>query len=119
MSSDAPANITPNYHVQWKDLFGRLVKSIIGEQVVVETCNENEIAVIKSKTYVLCTVFRKDSFHDNKQHVGIVWKNHFEMKRERKSYFNFPGTAKSILEGDVVCVLQGASKPAIIRPRST
>jgi hypothetical protein len=51
MSSEDPsaAGLSPNYQVSWKELLQRLVRFLLYKGVSVETWNEREIAVIKSK----------------------------------------------------------------------
>ncbi|RYP67830.1 hypothetical protein DL771_007007 [Monosporascus sp. 5C6A] len=57
MSSDdyIPAGLSPNYDIEWKDLFHRLVKSLIGdqpeqpEQAPVKTWTNPEMAFIEGK----------------------------------------------------------------------
>lgn len=115
MSSDTPVGITPNYHRQWQDLFHQLVKSLIGGQATVETWDE-EVAVITSKSCVLGSVFEKDDIQDSSQRVGITWTYQFGKNRAKSSHFTFPTSAKHIQVGDAVCLLQGASKPILVRP---
>jgi len=118
MSSDIPVGLSPNYNIPWKDLFHQLVKYLIGEQAPVETWDEREIAVIKSKGCVLGTVspVPSDGPWDDKQNVNIVLKNVSGSLTEWSGRWTLQASAESIQKGDVVCLLQGASKPTIIRP---
>jgi hypothetical protein len=89
MSSDGPsaAGLSPNYTVPWKTLLQRLVEIILFKEVSVETSDEREIAVIKSKGYILGQVssVESDSSRYDRQHVIVVFNNaprSLEYKRE-------------------------------------
>ncbi|RYP57804.1 hypothetical protein DL770_010581 [Monosporascus sp. CRB-9-2] len=122
MNSDdhIAAGLSPDYGILWKDLFHRLIKFLIGEQAFVETWEEKEIAVIKSKGCVLGEVSSVESGGDwnDIQSVDITSKNtpgYLGQRKEWSGRWALHATAKSIRKGDVVCLLQGASKPTIIR----
>ena len=55
MSSDAlsAADLLPDYEVPWGEVFQRLIKFLLYKQVTVETWDDREIAVIKSRGYIL------------------------------------------------------------------
>jgi hypothetical protein len=55
MSSDNPsaAGLLPNYKVPWKILLQQLVEFLLCKEVYIETWDEKEIAVIKSKGCIL------------------------------------------------------------------
>ncbi|KAH7124484.1 HET domain protein [Dactylonectria macrodidyma] len=117
MSSDIPVGLLPDYNILWKDLFHQLVKSLIGEQASVETWDEEEIAVIKSQGCVLgkvSSVPSDDAWHD-RQNVDIVLKNLSGSSMKGSGRWTIHASATSIQEGDVICLLQGAAKPTIIR----
>ncbi|KAG4440664.1 hypothetical protein IFR05_003862 [Cadophora sp. M221] len=115
MSSDDP--IEADYKVSWKELFQKLVKFILGNYISVEIpddSDDSQRAVIKSKGCVLGQVSLVES--DDRQNVIITftsknagWCLGDEMK------WTLQASAKSIQERDIVCFLQGASKPTIIR----
>ena len=122
MSSDNPsaAGLSPNYKVPWKKLFQQLVKFLLCKEVYVETWDEKEIAVIKSKGCILGQVssVESDSARYDRQRVTIIFKNNprsLEYEKKWGAQWTLQASAKSILQGDVVCLLQGASKPTIIR----
>jgi hypothetical protein len=121
MSSDdlSKASLSPNYEVPWKQLLQRLVKFLLCEQVSVETWDDREMAVIKSKGGVIGQVSSVERNGDDRQNVHIVFKNtpeHLGHNKEWNTPWTLQATAKSVQEGDLVCHLQGASKPTIIRP---
>ncbi|KAF4625123.1 hypothetical protein G7Y89_g13046 [Cudoniella acicularis] len=96
MSSDDPgeAGLRPDYEVSWKELFQKLVKFVLGKDLSVETSDYSQRAVIKSKGCMLGQVSSVRS--DDRQNT-------------------LHASAKSIREHDIVCLLQGALKPTIIR----
>jgi hypothetical protein len=55
MSSDdlSKANLSPDYKVPWKDLFEILTRFLLCKEISVEASPDKEIAVIKSKGYIL------------------------------------------------------------------
>lgn len=119
MSSDVhiPANLLPDYGILWKDLFCRLCKSFVGEQTFVKTWEEGEIAVIKSKGCVLGWVSKVEygSEWADKQNVDVTLANLPWHRGQEKARWVLQASAKPIRHGDVVCLLQEASRPMIIR----
>ena len=117
MSSDnlSAAGLSPDYRVSWKELLQQLVKFLLSKQVSVKTWNDREMAIIDSKGYVLGQVSSVKSDQDNRQNVNINFKNTSQHLGHTKEY-NLQASAKSVQKGDIVCLLQGASKPTIIRP---
>ncbi|KAF8847357.1 HET-domain-containing protein, partial [Acephala macrosclerotiorum] len=119
MSSDDPstAGLLPDYEVPWENLFKDLVKFLLCEQVYVKTWGDKERAVIKSKGCILGQVLSIEG--DDRHRVNIIFKNmpeHLGCKREWHALWTLQASVKHIREGDIVCLLQGASKPMIIRP---
>ncbi|OCK92947.1 uncharacterized protein K441DRAFT_567912, partial [Cenococcum geophilum 1.58] len=124
MSSEGPsaAGLSPNYQVSWKELLLRLVGFLLYKEISVETWNEREIAVIKTKGFILGQVssVESDSARYDRQHVTIKFKNTSRSSEYRRKWGNrwtLQASAKPIRNGDPVCLLQGASKPTIIRTR--
>lgn len=119
ISSDIPVGLSPNYSISWRDLFRQLVHSIIGKQASVETWDKRQIAVIKSMGCVVSIVSSVSSARawDDKQIVDVK----IVIKKDSRTVWTFndrwtlQASAKSIKQGDVVCLLQGASNPTIIR----
>ena len=120
MSSDdlSATDLSPDYRVLWKELLQRLVKFLLGKQVSVETWNDREMAIINSKGYVLGQVSLVKSGWDDRQNVNINFKNTSQHlgHKEYKAHWNLQASVKSVRKGDIICLLQGALKPTIIRP---
>ncbi|KAK1759303.1 hypothetical protein QBC47DRAFT_337161 [Echria macrotheca] len=114
MSSAIPAGLDPDYNIPWKDLLRRLVRSLVGEQASVKTWDDDEIAVITSQVYVLGKVSSvpSDKAWNDSQDLNIILRD----MTNRSERWTLQASAKSVQEGDVVCFLEGASQPTIIRP---
>ena len=119
MSSDYPekTSLRPNYQLRWEELFKDLVKFVLGSDVSMEICGieEKALALIQKKGCVLGQVSRIED--DGKQNVKIAFESrnaawHFGNEIE----WTLLASAKSIRLRDIVCLLQGVSKPMIIRP---
>ncbi len=132
MSSDdlSQASISPNYTVSWESLFERLIKFLLGPQVSVETWADTEMAAIHGRGYVLgkVSLVDKNTNPPERQTIQVT------LRQEHKGLVNgrgcptqenealgcetwtLPPSAKSIEEGDLVCLVHGASKSIIIRP---
>jgi hypothetical protein len=122
MSLEGPSGLLPNYQVTWKETLQQLVEFLLCKEISVETWNEREIAVIKTKDCILGRVFlvESDSTRYDRQYVTVIFQNtstSLEYRRKWGDRWALRASAKSIQKGDVVCLLQGAAKPSIIRQR--
>ncbi|RYP39350.1 hypothetical protein DL767_002261 [Monosporascus sp. MG133] len=131
MSSDdiTVAGLSVDYEVSWRKLFQQLIHFILSERVSVDTWDDKEIAIIKGKGCILGEVssVERDTAWEDRQHVGITWKNELSYigmketwgisraKGAWSSRWTFQTSAKSVQVGDAICLLQGASRPTIIR----
>ncbi|KAK3343936.1 heterokaryon incompatibility protein-domain-containing protein, partial [Lasiosphaeria hispida] len=117
MGSNIPANLSPNYDTPWRDLFHQLIESFVGEQAIVETWDNKEIAVIKSKGCILGTVspVPSGSAWDDQQEVNVALKDIPGYLRGWTPRWTLQASAKTIRADDIICFLQGASKPMIVR----
>ena len=122
MSNDDPyaAGLEPDYESRWRDVFRKLILFCISDQMLVSTWDGTEAAVIEAKGRVLgevSSVGEHVSRH-GRQHVDVAWKyarEEFAGKGEKSSRPTFLASANAAKEGDIVCLLQGASRPSIIR----
>ncbi|KAI8949089.1 heterokaryon incompatibility protein-domain-containing protein [Xylaria longipes] len=118
MSSDDPtaAGLSPDYKIPWEKLLERLIKFLLGGEVLVKTWDKTEMAVVKSKGYILGKVFSsEDKGPNDRRRVVVTIKDssgNMSLKRE----WTLPASVKTIQSGDLVCFLHGAPKPTIIRP---
>ncbi|KAF5020014.1 hypothetical protein F66182_7950 [Fusarium sp. NRRL 66182] len=118
MSSDDPstAGLLADYKIPWRIVFQNLIVFLLSPSVSAMTWDDKEMAVIQSKGQIIGEVSSvdRDTAWDDRQTVEITWRN-AQVVRECVSRWTFQVTAKSIQVGDVVCLLQGASKPTIAR----
>jgi hypothetical protein len=123
MSLEGPsaAGLLSNYQVTWKESLQQLVEFLLCKEISVETWNEREMTVIKSKGCILgrVSLVESDSIRYDRQHMTVVFQNtstSLEYKKKWGDRWTLQASAKSIRKGDAVCLLQGTSKPTIIRP---
>ncbi|KAM0175400.1 hypothetical protein ACHAPC_009643 [Botrytis cinerea] len=122
MSSDGlnSADLLPDYKLPWKTLLQRLVKFILNEKVNVETWDDREISIIKSYGFVLGHISstKIDDTQYHKQYMNIVFNDtpiSLWYREEYGTTWILQASAQIVRPGDLVCLLHGASKPAIIR----
>jgi hypothetical protein len=114
MSSDDPISrgLVPNYGLLWENLFEDLVKFLLSKQVYVKAWADG--ATIKSKGCILGQVWSVET--NNRIRVKLRFKG-------MPGYLPIDGlwpyqpSAKNIRKGDIICLLQGAPKPLLIRQR--
>ncbi|KAF9775393.1 hypothetical protein IL306_006504 [Fusarium sp. DS 682] len=121
MSSDpSVAGLSVNYDMPWEQLFQKLVNFFVSEYVSVDTWADKEIAVIKGKGCILGEVssVERDTASGDREILEISWKHapsSFGMKEKWSSRWTLQALATSVQIGDAVCLLQGASRPTIVR----
>lgn len=103
MSSDDTntAGLSPDYKVPWKTLLQRLLEFILFKELSIETWDEREIAVIKSKGCIFGQVssVENDSARYDRQHVNVVFNNtprSLEYERKYGTRWTLQASAKSI-----------------------
>ncbi|ETS84342.1 hypothetical protein PFICI_02367 [Pestalotiopsis fici W106-1] len=107
------SGLKPNYNLSWRELLRRLVKAVLSDHVHVTTWEKHYIAVIQSSGYVLghvCTVL---SCGRDRELICVRTPKHGTDQYE--AALCMESTAPSVLAGDIVCILEGAPKPMIIR----
>ncbi|KAK0619569.1 heterokaryon incompatibility protein-domain-containing protein, partial [Immersiella caudata] len=132
MSNDDPypAGLVPDYKAAWKDVFRELVQFCLSDQISVNTWDRAEAAVIEAKGYILGEVLsvgedaaehdrqNQDATWRDRQQVDIAWRNapsYVDTEEKQNCRLTFQASAKAVKEGDIICLLQGASRPTIIR----
>jgi ankyrin repeat protein len=125
MCSDDPSakGLSANYKIPWGIVFRKLVSVSLSDQLTVNCWDEKEVAVIEDKCRVLGRVLsvRRHTARDHQQSVEISWTRAFrpsDTTEGRKDCLTFQASAKPVWEGDIICLLRGASRPSIIRPQS-
>ncbi|KAL8290971.1 hypothetical protein RB600_006443 [Gaeumannomyces tritici] len=116
MSSDDPgtAGLSADYTESWAEVFRKLIQFSLSDQMSVDTWKEQAVAVVRGKGHILGKISSADPRGDE-QSIGIVWKNNFGFFSRQEDKILLQASAKIVREGDVVCLLQGASKPTIAR----
>jgi hypothetical protein len=142
MSSDnySSGELSPDYDIQWERLFQQAIRRIVSERVLVSTWKDTEVAVIRSKVCILGQVFsiKSDTTLGDKQNITIskftpewdskkiAWlEQSMQLNRDKRHEaqnenifwtFTLSAQAISIQKGDIICLLQGAPKPTVVRP---
>ena len=124
MCSDDPstAELEIDYTASWGEVFRKLIRFSLSDQVSVRTWDDVEVAVIKAKGHVLgevSSVGEDDATLDGRQDVDIAWRNvqgRSDAEEKQSSRFTSQPSAKAVREGDIVYILQGAAGPTIVRP---
>ncbi|KAE8319313.1 heterokaryon incompatibility protein-domain-containing protein [Aspergillus transmontanensis] len=129
MSSDSP--LLPNYKLPWSTVFQEVITYIFSEKASMRIWPHRDLALIQSRGHILGQIIEVKS--DESQHdrhivrirniaLQLVVTRRVDNRRTLYGR-NMQGTiwtlhvsAKPIQKGDIVCLLEGASKPSIIRP---
>ncbi|KAE8367503.1 heterokaryon incompatibility protein-domain-containing protein [Aspergillus caelatus] len=109
----------PNYNLPWKEVFKEVTNSLFPE-CSVETWNEIGTVVIKGKGWILGHV---DSVEEHfpefgKQKIEVLFNNTAEslgIIDRWETNWKPQASAELIQDGDIICLLKGASKPSVIR----
>ena len=118
MSSDdlSTVGLRPDYEIPWEKLFRQLVGFLLCHEISVATWCDKEIAVIKSKGCILGRVSSVSNCSWGEMQNVSITSGSSEGGREWIARWALQVSAEPIREGDLVCLLQGALKPTIIRP---
>ncbi|KAH5370235.1 hypothetical protein HBI49_074980 [Parastagonospora nodorum] len=122
MSSDdlSQGSLSPNYQISWAELMGRLVKHVISDEIVVETWDNHQAAVIKSTGCIIGDIVSvgSDSARSDRLVVEVRITDKPEQllrKYHPRTTWTLQASSATIKIGDVICLLQGASRPTIVR----
>ena len=113
------AALEPNYSLPWKEVFKRTINYIFPE-CSVEAFIETETVLMRSEGWILGVI---NSVEENASRVGkqkievlfsytalsLGYQYRWETSWESQAF------AALIQEGDIICLLKGASNPSIIR----
>lgn len=114
MSSDdlSRSGLYPNYRIPFEKLLHNLVNYVLSNKVTVKTNCGREAAVVVAKGYVLGrVVLVKDNLDsDFEQRLQVTW-----LISQYSIWLTFPASATALQAGDLVCLIDGATKPTIVR----
>jgi hypothetical protein len=112
------AGLLPDYHVPWEELLQRLVHYLVGgSKMTVRTWADKEEVEIYGRGCALASVSRATREPDGSQTVLVKFNSmiedhgYYERKCSRWTFH-----ANDVRVGDIIYLLEGASKPMIIRP---
>ncbi|RYP58121.1 hypothetical protein DL769_009091 [Monosporascus sp. CRB-8-3] len=116
------AGLEPDYDLPWGTLMQRLIRFLLGDHVSVNTWDNKEVAVIKSKGSILGKVSKVEANIDlgGGQNVEAIFENTSNQPgciRNGSARWTIQTSAKSTQKGDIICLFQGAPMPAIVRLR--
>jgi ankyrin repeat protein len=122
MSSDGflQTGLSPDYNVPWKVLFETLVKHALCKEITVEALPEGESVKIEGGGYILGRIssIQAGTTWNGRQGVTITWRRIQGTTITTENWtcnWELQPSAKQIMEGDAICLFQGASRPTIIR----
>lgn len=119
MSLEIPAGLTPDYNTPWKDVFHKVICCFTGEQASIETWNDKDCAIIKTHGRVIGTVSSisaSDAWSDQQNVCVNIYLADGSYREEEYDVWTMQASAKPIRQGDIICLVSGASKPMILRP---
>jgi hypothetical protein len=111
------AGLEPDYSLPWRILMQRMAVFLLSDSVSVDTWNEKRRMIIKSKGCVLGKVSAIDSNNraESGQIVEFTTSASPGYKISEDVRWLMRTSVKALQIGDLVCLLQGALKPTIIR----
>ncbi|GLA22566.1 hypothetical protein AnigIFM63326_003482 [Aspergillus niger] len=116
-SHEAPG-LLPNYQLSWEQLFQRLIRFLLNEQISVKTWPGREIASIQSSGRILGFIVTAEDKHTKTMLqvllTGVGMGNE-GYKRLWKVKWTIRKSVELIKSCDIICLLQGVSYPSIIR----
>ncbi|KAF0322536.1 het domain protein [Colletotrichum asianum] len=119
MSTETPTGLVPDYQISWKDLLPRLVKSLLPESLSVTIIDDDVTALIRIRGCVVGTVtwVENEDTWDGQQLVSVSPRKTdlHNAPGKRRHEWLLQATSKRIRRGDIICLLQGASLPTIVR----
>jgi hypothetical protein len=107
-----------DYDTPWEQVFKLLLGFLLPQGLTFQIPKNSEIAVICGRGYVLGRVWdvKRDLKRFDRQIVTIRLTNSPVRESTMKEVeWTLQATAKTVHLGDIVCILQGASKPSLIR----
>ncbi|KAB8254964.1 heterokaryon incompatibility protein-domain-containing protein [Aspergillus pseudonomiae] len=122
MSSDTP--LVPDYKLPWDSVFQQVITYTFSGKGSVQIWPHCDLALIRTRGYILGEVSRVKSDTDRYDRQQVYIEN-FALRANSWAYLSWVlgiprdwtlhVSAKPVQKGDMVCLLEGASKPSIVR----
>jgi len=119
LGANIPMELSANYDISWGEVFRRLIRSCIGNsEAYIETWDDQEIAIMKPEVMVLGHFVAERGFaRGSVEEANML---HVQFSGEKLKGVAIPWNRKRTAlpprEGDILCLLPGATRPTIIRP---
>lgn len=113
--------LAPNYDLSWAEVF-RLVANYTFPECSVENRNETDTAIIKGKGWVLGYIHsvKEDASKPGLQTFKVLFNGVAQLMGFQDTWdtdWVFQGPGELIQDADIICLLQGALKPSVVRAR--
>lgn len=108
------SQLTPNYKISWDVVFERLIRTFMGQEVLVITEHSSEQAIIKGQGFILGTAYQAGLRHDGT--IGGQRFNLINTGIEKATAWYTSTSAHPVQDNDIVCLLRGAHQPCVLRP---
>ncbi|KAL5365089.1 HET-domain-containing protein [Aspergillus floccosus] len=122
LSSDDPSTrgLKPNYNLPWSEVFKQICAYIFPGSSSVETWPNRQAAIIRVKGTILGQINSAHEVTEEYHHqlIQIIYTDSAQSWHYQSIWgkeWILPTSAASIQEGDLICLLEGASYPSIIR----
>lgn len=116
MSSDVSSKVglNPDYSLPWEELMERLLRHVLSNRVAIDVVKDRQAAVIRGRGVILGSVLRvhKDPLRGDRRllHVSLI-----DTTCRKGHVWKVQVTANQVRSGDIVCVLEQALHPSIVR----
>ncbi|KAG5813341.1 hypothetical protein H9Q74_012760 [Fusarium xylarioides] len=118
MSTDgsSASELRPNYSISWNVLFYRLITFLLGPNVSVKTPNSDRAAVISGQGSIIgkVTSVAPKSTRNRDFQAIMEFAKPYETLWSSTSW-NLHAGVKRAKKGDILCLIEGASNPMLIR----
>ncbi|GES61681.1 HET-domain-containing protein [Aspergillus terreus] len=117
MSVDNPmaAGLVPNYTLRWAEVFSQTIAFLLGGDVSAQTWEGHELAIIEGKGLVIGKVSKVDTVDAGDNQAIEIITTAASGRPGVKCTLSLQSLSNAVREGDIVCLLSGASKPTIVR----
>jgi hypothetical protein len=119
MASDdiSDAGLAPDYSVPWQQIQLRILSWVLGDKISVKMWPERDVAEIKGKGRVYGRVMTANRSSNGGQDIYLEDdENDYDRYEESGREWCIQTTSAEVCKGEIVYLLEGASKPILIRP---